>query len=185
MRENVRLLARNKIVFSVLSIVLGVVFIVARREALDVIIKIVGVLLTVSGLALLLTWVFRRDAVENNPKLTVPVALMTIMIGVLVFFLAPTIRDMFPTIMGVILILNGMSHVAAAFLSPYSRFFAVLMGIITIVLGFLIVMHPGSMADAIMIYIGAFFILNGLFDLSVIWKLNSAIQGQGGGQDQN
>ena len=31
----------------------------------------------------------------------------------------------------------------------------------------------------------AFFILNGLFDLSVIWKLSSAIQGQGGGQDQN
>jgi uncharacterized membrane protein HdeD (DUF308 family) len=39
------------------------------------------------------------------------------------------------------------------------------MGAIIIILGILIVIHPGFIANAIMIFIGSAFIVNGLFDL--------------------
>ena len=48
------------------------------------------------------------------------------------------------------------------------RFLLGLLGVVTIVLGILIVAKPGFVANAIMIWIGAFFIVNGVFDLLMV-----------------
>ena len=48
---------------------------------------------------------------------------------------------------------------------------ALITGIVTIVLGVLIVMRPGIIADAIMIFIGASFLVNGIFDLLMMKRV--------------
>ena len=53
-----------------------------------------------------------------------------------------------------------------------NRIIDIVLGVIIIVLGVLIVMRPGIIADAIMIFIGASFLVNGLFDLFMMKRVN-------------
>jgi len=175
MKPDVSLFMKNKLIPALLSIALGVVLIIARRSALDVMVKITGGLIAAGGVAFILAWLFRRDKMEGTaaPMLVGP-ALVMILIGLAMIFFSNTVVDIFPIIMGIILILNGLSHLAAAGLYGEDRILIGLLGIITIVLGVLIVAQPDFVANALMVWIGAFFIVNGVFDLFVVKRVSGS-----------
>ena len=54
------------------------------------------------------------------------------------------------------------------------RVITAIMGVIVVIFGVLIVLRPGFVADAVMVFIGAFFIVNGLFDLFIVKRFNDS-----------
>lgn len=173
MKENIRTLMKGKLIPAILSIVLGIVLIVARRAALDVLVKIVGILIAVSGVAFIVAYFVRGDS-NARLQLTVGPAAVAVIFGIVLFFCASAVVDFFPILMGVILILNGLSHLTMASVDEGDRVLTAIMGVVVIIFGVLIVLRPGFVADAIMVFIGAFFIVNGLFDLFIVKRYNDS-----------
>ena len=164
MEYRFRELLKNKMVTALLSIALGIIIIIARRAALDLLVKIIGGLILTGGLAYLAINIIRPDTTMSL-KTDLIIAALTIATGIILITCAEGVVDFFPTLMGIFLILNGLSHLAVGGADKENRIIDIVLGVIIIVLGVLIVMRPGIIADAIMIVIGVSFLINGLFDL--------------------
>ena len=165
MEYKVRELLKNKATAAVLSVALGIVIIIARRAALDLLVRIIGGLIITGGVALIAINLIRPANVSGNMTTILVMGGLAILAGIILISCAEGVVDFFPTLMGIFLIFNGLSHLAFAGTDPDNRIAATIMGAIIIILGILIVMHPGFIANAIMIFIGSAFIVNGLFDL--------------------
>ena len=172
MEYKFRELLKNKAMAAVLSVALGVVIIIARRAALDLLVRIIGGLVITAGVALIAVNLIRHDTESGTMTTVLVTGGLAILAGIILISCAEGIVDFFPTLMGIFLILNGLSHLAVAHMDPDNRIAAAIMGAIIIVLGILIVMHPGFIANAIMIFIGSAFIVNGLFDLFMVKQAN-------------
>lgn len=172
MEYKIRELLKNKAMAAVLSVALGIVIIIARRAALDLLVRIIGSLVITGGVALIAVNLIRPNDGSGNMTTVLVMGGLAILAGIILISCAEGIVDFFPTLMGIFLILNGLSHLAVAGTDPDNRIVAVIMGVIIIILGVLIVMHPGFIANAIMIFIGSAFIVNGLFDLFMIKQAN-------------
>ena len=170
MEYRFRELLKNKTINALVSVALGIIIIIARRAALDLLVKIIGGLVLTGGLAYLAINVIRPDTTPTL-KTDLIIAGLAILAGIILITCAEGVVDFFPTLMGIFLILNGLSHLAAAGADKANRVVDAVMGIIIIVLGALIVMRPGIIADAIMIFIGAAFLVNGLFDLFLVKRV--------------
>ena len=169
------ILLRKKIVPAVLSILLGVVIVLARRAALDMLVRIIGWMVVVSAGALVGVYFARQAREPGSLGITLIVAGLTVMVGLGLVFGAEIVVDFFPMMMGIFLILNGMSNLVEAFSDPDNRLAAGLAGVLTILFGLLVVTRPGAVADAVMIYIGVFMILNGIFDLVLLHRMKNKL----------
>ena len=173
MRNLVREMMKSRLVPALLSIALGIVIIIARRAALDLIVKIIGGLVVTSGLAYIAVYLTGGAREPGSAGTALAPAAAAILAGILLIVFAEGVVNFFPTLMGILLILNGMSHLTAAGMDPENRAAATVMGAAVIIFGVLIVMRPGIIADAIMIFIGSFFVINGVFDLIMMKRMGS------------
>ena len=171
----VKRMMKCKLVPAVLSIVLGIVIIIARRAAVDVLVKVIGGLIVVSGIGFFAVYLKRENKTAGNLKMVVLCSLLMILVGVLLFVLAQNVVDIFPIIMGVYLILNGLSHMTEGYVDPENRLIATMMGIVLIALGVLIVLQPGFLVNTIMIFIGAAFVVSGISDILLVIRVNGGL----------
>ena len=172
MEYRARMMLKEKTLPALLSVALGIVIIIARRSALDLLVKIVGGLVIAGGVAAVAVYLNRKDRDKGDLKMVLIMAAAAAVIGLLLISLAESIVDFFPTLMGIFLILNGLSHLAEAGTDQENRIAAGITGVITILFGILIVARPGFIANAIMVFIGVFFSLNGLMDLFMVRRVS-------------
>ena len=171
MKYMIKDLMKGKLVPALISIALGIIIIIARRAALDVLVKIVGGLMITCGIAFIAIYMTRQDPDKGNLQMVIGMAVIAALAGLILIFFAETIVDFFPTLMGIFLILNGLSNLVGAGADEDNRVMAGIMGVISILFGILLVAKPGFIVNAIMIYIGAFFIVNGLMDLFLVKRV--------------
>lgn len=179
MENKVKQLQQNKLVPAVLSIILGILIIIFRRSAVDMLVKIMGGVIAAGGVCFFIVYLFRKDRFPGSLPMVLAFSLITVLIGVLLIVFAPDIVDIFPVIMGIILILNGLGHLAEALAAEENRLLIGLLGVIIIALGVLIVLRPGFLVNMIMIFIGVSFVVNGLADLFLMKKVSGPVQGSG------
>ena len=171
MQVMVKDMMRRKLIPALLSIALGIAIIIARKSAVDLLVKIMGGLVIAGGVGFVVLYFTRPNPALGNLKMILIIAAIMVIIGLLLINYAEQIVDMFPTIMGIILILNGLSHLTMAGVEPENRLITGVFGVVAMVFGILIVARPGFIMDALMIYIGIFFVVNGLMDLFLIKRL--------------
>jgi len=172
LREKVQEVLKRKIIPAILSIVLGIVIIIARRSALDVLVKIIGGIVIAGGIGFIAVY-FAKERNESPFGMTLAFAAVTILIGIAMIAFAPTIVDIFPTLVGVVLVLNGLSNVAEAMVDGDNRLMTVILGVLIVLFGIFVIARPGVMADAIMLYIGIFLVINGIFDLVILMRIRN------------
>ena len=97
MDYRVKQLVRGKLVPAVLSIVLGIVIIIARRAAVDVLVKVIGGLVIAAGIGFFVIYLTREEKTSGNLKMVIMCSLVMILAGVLLFVFAPNIVDIFPS----------------------------------------------------------------------------------------
>ena len=171
MQIMVKEMMRRKLIPALISIVLGIVIIIARKSAVDLLVKIIGGLIIAGGVGFIAMYFARPNPALGSLKMVLIIAAIMVVIGLLLINYAEQIVDMFPTIMGIVLILNGLSHLTMAGVEPGDRFISVAFGIVTLAFGILIVARPEFIMNALMIYIGIFFVVSGLMDLILIKRL--------------
>ena len=175
MDYRVKQLMKGKLVPAVLSIVLGIVIIIARRAAVDVLVKVIGGLTAAAGIGFFMVYLTREDKSAGNLKMVAICTILMILVGALLFVFAANIVDIFPIIMGIYLILNGLSHMTEGYVDSDNRLIASLMGIVLIALGVLIVLQPGFLVNTIMIFIGAAFVVSGISDILLVIRVNGGL----------
>ena len=163
-------LLRNKMVTSVLSVIIGVVLIIARRSALDEMIRIIGGLMLLGAAAYGLFYLigFYKDQTQLMTAAGCAAA------GIIFLSWPKLIVNLFPIIIGIGLILNGLSNLAEAGRTKGkgTAFTAVLV----IIGGILIAFHPGFTANAGILCAGIVLTLNGAFDLMMLYKARDDIK---------
>ncbi len=172
MNELVKQLLRGKIVPAVLSIVLGIALILAQRSAFDVLVKITGVLTVIGGVGFVCLYFFGP---VTRDKSALVLGCIAVVLGVVMFIYANVLDEIFISLMGVVLILNGLSNVTEARLDTENRLLSAVFGVAVIILGILIILHPGSMMNGVTIYLGIFFVVNGLADLFLLHRMKDIL----------
>ena len=176
MEYKVKQLLNSKLVPAVLSMILGIVIVIARRSAVDLLVKIVGGIVIAAAIGFILVYLTRPDKDAGNLTMVLVSAGAAALIGILIITFAESIVNIFPILMGVYLILNGLSHLTAGYADPENRTVAVILGVLVIALGLLIVVQPSFLVNTIMIFIGAAFIVNGVFDLLMEKKFTGSLR---------
>ena len=167
----VKQLLKSKMVPALLSVALGIVIIIARRAALDLLVKIIGGLVIASGIGFIAVYLTRPDKEAGNLPMVLLLSGAAAAAGLLLIVFAGHIVDIFPVIMGIYLILNGLSHLTEAYVDSENRVLATILGVLVIVLGLMIVFRPGFLVNMIMVFIGASFLVNGVMDLLLLRRV--------------
>lgn len=172
MNDKVKELLRTKMIPALLSVVLGIALIIARKAALDVLVQIIGWILIVGAVGFVAAYFFG----PYKDKTGLIAAVLAGLAGVLFITQADAIDDFLLILVGVVLILNGLGNVASAFVEGQNRLLVGIIGALIVVLGVLIITHPGSMMNAITIYMGISLILNGILDLFLLYRMKEMIR---------
>jgi len=171
----VRQLLKGKIVPAVGSILLGIALVFARRSGFDLLVRIAGWLFIAGGVGYMLNYLFRKDREGYTIGMALSAALMAVVIGALLVYYAEDVVNFFPILMGLALVLNGLSNLTAARFYLGSRVIISLMSLLLIVCGVLVMTHPGNMVNALAVYMGIFLVINGIFDLFMLWKIREEL----------
>lgn len=166
-KDMIRSIVRNKTVLAILSIVMGIYMCVAGRNVLYSIIRVAGYGLigaAIIYLVLYLTGQNGRDQVKMGYAIVSGIA------GLLIVRLAPAIVNLFPILAGVGLILAGIGNLTQAAGSGMPMVSKV-GPIVTLVLGLLILTHPGTVVNMVVTLAGIALILNGLSELEMIRRV--------------
>ena len=94
MEYRFRELLRNKLLAAVLSVALGIVIIIARRAALDLLVKIIGGLVLTGGIAFAAIDLIRPDTAANL-KTDLIVSGLAILAGIILVTCAEGVVDFF------------------------------------------------------------------------------------------
>ena len=169
----VKRLLRAKLVPALLSIVFGIVLIIARRSAVEIAVKIAAGMLVACGIGCLLMYLFAP--VRESMQLVVGGFLAAV--GLLAWFNTDLVVDLFPILTGITLILNGLSNFAPL-TSPGENagtsMIVVFSGMM-ILGGLFIIFHRGAAIDVLMIYMGVIFIVNGILDLVLLHRVKDIL----------
>lgn len=161
-------LLRRKIVPAVLSILLGVAVIIARRGALELIVRVVGGFVIAGAVGLVVLYYARPEQEPGGLAMSWSMAAAACIAGLALIAFSGTLVEFFPVIMGISLVLNGLSNITEAAVWQENRILSGIVGILVVIFGILIIARPGAVADAIMIYVGGFLVINGIFDLMLL-----------------
>lgn len=170
--EMIQRMMRSKMIPAILSIVLGIAVIITRRGAVTVMVQVIGWIILIGAVSFILAYFFgpHRDIAS------VVFGLVFGLVGVLIIMEAENVVELLPTLTGIVLILNGLSNIAQAALNGESRVLSVILGILIVALGVLILARPGAIAEAIYLYIGISFVVNGLFDLILLYRIREFLR---------
>ena len=159
-------LIRNKTIYAVASIVIGIVMIIKGGKMADDIVRIIGWLLIGTGAAYAVSYFTssERDDVQLG------YAILAAVCGILVVALAKTIVGLIPVLAGILLIVNGVMNMSKingeADATTYSKGTA----IAVIVLGVLVIIFGKTLINIAVLVMGICLVLNGLAELNVIHR---------------
>lgn len=169
MREFLQKMVRNKLIMAVISIIFGIVLIAGKGSAVAAIIRVLGVLLLIGGVVYLITYLAGKVN-KGNPS-TLASAILFILVA-LIFIAAPHwLIDLFPILMGLVLIISSIFNISAALSAPvHTGLFtgSLVLSILSLILGFVAVLHPAAMANVLIAFIGVTYLINGVSDLIAI-----------------
>ena len=159
-------LIRNKTIYAVASIVIGIVMIIKGGKMADDIVRIIGWLLIGTGAAYAVSYFTssERDDVQLG------YAILAAAGGILVVALAKTIVGLIPVLAGILLIVNGVMNMSKingeADATTYSKGTA----IAVIVLGVLVIIFGKTLINIAVLVMGICLVLNGLAELNVVHR---------------
>ncbi len=175
MNERIKQLHRAKLVPAITSLLFGIALIIARRGAMDVAIKIGAVMLGLAGVACIM--MFLTGKVRETPQMVIGCLLL--LGGVLAWIYSGVLVDIFPILTGIGLILNGLSNLAAVKAENAGAGLVLLFSILMVAGGVMIIVYSRAMEDPLLIWLGVGYILNGLMDLILMYRVKDVLMGKG------
>lgn len=172
MKEFFQKMLRNKIIMAVISIIFGIILIVYQGGAVATILRILGVLVLVGAVIGLISY-FANGANKDNPSVLAS-AILGFIFGIILVTAPGWLIAIFPIVMGLVLIINSIYNISALLSAPIKTGmfgFGLILSILSLILGIMAITRPGAVANAIILFIGITYLINGLTDLIAIASL--------------
>ncbi|MBQ1414847.1 MAG: DUF308 domain-containing protein, partial [Lachnospiraceae bacterium] len=174
MKEKLTRLSGNRLVLAVAAIVFGLLLIIFRRQALDLMIRLMGVALIVC--ACIYYFFYRRG--EEHDLLDKVVSIFIGIVGLILIVAARGIVNFFPVIIGIVLIINAFANLARLFsVDAGTRGGgwrgSVVLQIVVLILGFCMMFFRHYAANVIVMFIGVAVLITGISNLVVFIRNRS------------
>lgn len=174
MKDFVNSIIKNKAIMAVLSILLGIILIVRQGAAVADLVRILGVLLLIAAVVNLITWLAEKKEERSNASLA---GVIVCAIFGLIFTTTPGwLVALFPVLMGLAIIISSIVNITGLLQSGvrFGLFTpSLVMSIISLILGIVVLFHPGATANIIIALVGITFLANGIADLMMIFVFRS------------
>lgn len=167
--ELLKRLKTNVIISSALCIVIGIVLVIWPDLTMEIACLAIGAVLLIVGIMRLITYFTSRDgSVYSQVNLIFGIVL--IVVGALILWQWNKVLEIVPIIVGIIIVIHGISDLRQAFAlhkNKYDKWWvALILGLLTVILGVLLILNPFAALDTVVMLIGIFLIFDGI---SIIW----------------
>ena len=168
----------SNIISALLCMVIGIVMIIYPGKSLDIICQVFGVVLIIGGAASLVFFLQDIHAIPNVMMLIGGV--IFIVIGIWIFTKPEGIKKLIPFIAGIVIVISGIFNCAQTVelgKAKYSGWWvALILSVLTIILGIILIINPFGTAHAIARIIGAFLIYDAVSNLWIIVCISRAFK---------
>ena len=151
------------VVSGVISIIIGALLVIYKKDALDIILIISGILLIFNGAIAVLGGVLDKKLVP------IVVGGLFIALGVAMIIFTSLFADIFMVLLGILLIflgiLGAMSAFEKAMDSMIGMIFSLIFAVILIAAGIIVLLNINDAADWVMIAVGIMTIVSGVIDV--------------------
>lgn len=167
-------LKANYTVSAVICVIIGLVLIIWPGTSTQVVCMVLGGVLLIYGIIQIILYLFARERTLYLQGMLV-LGIIFSVLGAWILLKPEMIIKAVPIIMGIIIIMHGLHNAIQAIdlkKMSYGRWWiALLFGLLTIVLGGVLVYNPFSVVNTVVRVIGAFLIYDGLSDMWIISRL--------------
>lgn len=144
---------KNKLLSSIVFLVLGILLLIAPTAMMGTIIRIIGAVLLLSALIRFIAFFATKK--EDRVPISLILGIAAAAIGIF-FVVAPgVVTNVLAYVFGAILILNSLLDLVIAVRLPIGKTAAVLMALLGVALGVLVIINPRAFTDFITRIIGA------------------------------
>ena len=151
------------IVSGVISIIIGALLVIYKKDALDVILIISGVLLIIDGVIAVL------GGVLDKKLIPIVVGGLFIALGIAMIVFTSLFSDIFMVLLGILLIFLGILGAMTPFEKSMDSFigmiFSLIFAAILIAAGIITLLNIDDAADWVMIAVGIMTIVSGVIDV--------------------
>ncbi len=170
MKEVMKRIKADMIVSALLCAALGVVLLVWSEETIDIICRALAAILMVLGVIQLASYFLNRlESVFH-----VAFGLIELLVGVWIFLKPESVVSLIPIVIGVILLIHGVSDLRTAFETKkngYDSWWSILiMAAISIICGGVSIFFAFEVVSFVMKFIGVALIYDGLSDLWIVTR---------------
>lgn len=144
---------KNKLLSSIVFLVLGVLLLIAPAASLALFVRIIGAVLVLGALVRFIAYFVTKK--EDRVPLSLVLGIASAAIG-LFFLIAPgVVTNVLAYVFGAILILNSLLDLVIAVRLPAHKIIAVLLALLGVVLGVLVIVNPDAFSTFMTQLIGA------------------------------
>ncbi len=158
----------RSILWDIISIVIGVVLILFPGEAMDLSLKVIGVVLLVAGVSGIILGIKSQGAYIAY---TMSGAVTAIVAGIVCLLQPQLIKSVLPLILGIIILATGVFNIVNSINAKNagaSRWVASLvLALITVICGIVILFNLNQAANLLVTIIGIIFVYNGVSTLII------------------
>lgn len=153
---------------ALILIALGIYMVLSPGAALANIIKIIGIALIVAGAVTVLLYVFNKDS-QSRSFTSLATGIILVIAGI-VFLVEPgAIEKIFPTVVGILVIVNGILNLIASLKAKKAGapvwLVGLILSVLTVALGILILTQPLFLMNQIVRIVGIVLIIMGVSSL--------------------
>ncbi|MBQ6362663.1 MAG: DUF308 domain-containing protein [Lachnospiraceae bacterium] len=176
-KADLKKIRRGKVFAAIISLVIGVVLLVYPMTSLEVIVRMIGIALIISGLYAVLMFIV------NGEDRSVGALIGGILLGVIgagIFYRPDFLVSFIPTLIGVLVVASGIANICEAITLSKMKYqywyISLILGLLTVIFGGLLIYNPFGAAEVMTRIVGVTVIFDAITNLWIIAKVSSNIK---------
>ena len=165
---------KGNMIYGIVLVLVGIIFAVWPEASRSTLIRLIGIALVLTGIALVVLFFMSRRQKSGIP-VNLPAGVVLAVIGLLIIVKPESFTEFIIILAGAFIMLSGIMNFCQTLSLATLRFpywwVGMIMSILTIIFSVLVITKPGKIADVIFIITGVFLICDGITDMWFALKI--------------
>jgi len=164
------------IINGIVSVIIGLVFIINSGDAIESVLSVIGLLMSVLGAVMLVKYYIDSKKYDINNSLLLVEGVFNFAIGLVIFIKPDLMLHFVLFVIGFWALISGIIEVFYIFkMKDYMpvNYFVLSGGIISIIIGILFIFYPELIVSTFAVIVGVVLLITGLFLLYFAYKLKT------------
>ena len=174
MADFLRGLKANYLISALLCVILGLVLLIFPGTTTQIVCMLLGIVLFAYGAIQIVSYLFNKERTIVSQGMLV-LGIVFAVIGGWIMLKPEMIIMAVPVIVGVLIVIHGLHNATQAFAlksSGYEKWWVVfLLGVLTVILGGILIYNPFKVVNTVVRLIGIFLIYDGLSDVWILSRI--------------